>query len=444
MPRISAVNDGKWLGLGSGIGLVVASMVGAGVFLSAGFMAQALSAGSILIAWLLGALLAMAGARAYAEVAILIPRSGGEYRYLSELYHPALGYLAGWASLLVGFAAPTAISAYAASAFGFAMLGLEGGPVRWAATGLIAVLSLFHSAGLQLSKWTQNGLVLLKGTLLLCFLGVGLAFGSHRWPDWHPPGDSSRFAPMPFAMSLFYVAYAFSGWNAAAYAAEEFHEPKRDVPRAMLIGCALVGVLYLLVNWVLVANLSPEQAKIVYQYEEARVTLGHLVAANFLGEPGSLAMSGLIAIAMLSSTSAMLLVGPRVYAEMARDGFLPARLRAPEGKPPSLSVLLQALLAVLLLHLHSVGELLSNVAGVLVLFSALVALGLFFVKRRRAELAAPRPQALLAAAVYVGASVWMLYNALRAELGLVPWLVGVAAAGLGAYFLTERRRRRSQ
>lgn len=414
-------------------------MVGAGVFLSAGFMAQDLSAGSILIAWLVGALLAMAGARAYAEVSILIPRSGGEYRYLSELYHPALGYLAGWASLLVGFAAPTAISAYAAAAFAFAVLGLEGGPVRWLATGLIAALSLLHSLGLQLSKWTQNGLVLLKGALLLSFVGVGMVFGSQRWPTWGPAGDSAGFAPMPFAMSLFYVAYAFSGWNAAAYAADEFHEPKRDVPRAMLIGCALVGVLYLLVNWVLVANLSPEQARVVYQYEEARVTLGHIVAAELLGELGSRAMSAVIAVAMLSSMSAMLLVGPRVYAEMARDGFLPSALAAPEGKPPSLSVLLQGVLAVALLHLHSIGELLSNVAGVLVLFSALVALGLFFVKRRHPNLAAPRPQALIAAAIYVGSSAWMLFNALRSNIGLLPWLAAVASAGLGAYFLTGTR-----
>jgi APA family basic amino acid/polyamine antiporter len=240
-------------------------------------------------------------------------------------------------------------------------------------------------------------------------------------------------------MSLFYVAYAFSGWNAAAYAADEFHEPKRDVPRAMLIGCALVGVLYLLVNWVLVANLSPEQARVVYQYEEARVTLGHIVAAELLGELGSRAMSAVIAVAMLSSMSAMLLVGPRVYAEMARDGFLPSALAAPEGKPPSLSVLLQGVLAVALLHLHSIGELLRNVAGVLVLFSALVALGLFFVKRRHPNLAAPRPQALIAAAIYVGSSAWMLFNALRSNIGLLPWLAAVASAGLGAYFLTGTR-----
>lgn len=424
-----------FLGLASGIGLVVASMVGAGVFLSAGFMAQELSAGLILIAWVVGALLAMAGARTYAEVSVLIPRSGGEYRYLSELIHPAVGYLAGWASLLVGFAAPTAISAYGAAAFAFAVLGP--GDARWGATGLILALSLFHATELRLSKWTQNSLIVVNGMLLVGFVAVGLSLGSHEWPTWVAPGRSTGFSALPFATSLFFVAYAFSGWNAAAYAAEEFRHPTRDVPRAMLIGCSVVGVLYLLVNWVLVANLTPAQAEVVFQYEEARVTLGHLVAEDLLGEIGSSIMSMAIAVAMLSSTSAMLLVGPRVYAEMARDGFLPSALRGKPGAPPRASVFVQGALGIILLHLHSIGELLSNVAGVLVLFSALVAVGLLFVKRRRPDLPSPRPQALFAAFVYAGSSAWMLYNAFKSQTGLLPWLGVVGVAGLVGYFATR-------
>ncbi len=431
----------RWLDLGSGIGLVVASMVGAGVFLSAGFMAQELGAGLILIAWAVGAVLAMAGARVYAEASILIPRSGGEYRYLSELIHPAVGYLAGWASLLVGFAAPTAISAYGASAFIQTVVGT--GDPRWGATALIVTLTSLHAAGLRLSKWTQNGLILVNGMLIVGFIAVGLSLGSHEWPTWVAPDRSDDFSALPFATSLFFVAYAFSGWNAAAYAAEEFRNPVRDVPRAMIIGCGLVGVLYLLVNWVLVANLTPEQAQVVFRYEEARVTLGHIVAQQFLGAVGSTIMSLAIAIAMLSSMSAMLLVGPRVYAEMAGDGFLPSALRGETGVPPRMSVLVQGTLAVILLHLHSVGELLSNVAGVLVLFSALVAIGLFFVKRRRPHLASPRPQALFAALVYASSSAWMLYNAFKNRTGLLPWLGVVAVGGLGGYFLTKWRRARA-
>lgn len=424
------------LGLGSGIGLVVANMIGAGVFLSTGFMAQEMTAGWVLGAWAVGAVLALAGARTYAEVALLIPRSGGEYRYLSDLLHPAVGYLAGWASLLVGFSAPMAISAFGAAAFAFAVLG--SGDVRLGASVLIAGLTLFHAFGMRTSKWTQNTLVIAKGLLILAFVGLGLSLGDNRWPDWAPTEPPSDIG-LSFATSLFFVAYAFSGWNAAAYAAEEFEAPRRDVPRAMLIGCALVGVAYLLVNWILVANLTPERAHVVFEYEAARVTLGHVVARDFLGQAGSSAMSGGIAIIMISSTSAMLLVGPRVYAEMARDGFLPASLRGKPGAPPRTSVIVQGLLAISLLYLHTLGELLQNVAGVLVFFSALVAVGLFRVRRHRPELPAPRPAALIAAAVYAAFSVWMLYNAFKTHTGLIPWIGAAGAAALVAYALTRRR-----
>lgn len=411
-------------------------MVGAGVFLSAGFMAQELSAGWILAAWGVGALLAMAGARTYAEAAVMIPRSGGEYRYLSELLHPALGYLAGWASLLVGFSAPMAISAFGAAAFAFAVFGPS--DARLGAAVLIAALTLFHAVGLRSSKWTQNGLVVVKGILVLAFVALGLSLGEHDWPSWTPPGKPESLA-LPFATSLFFVAYAFSGWNAAAYAAEEFHAPRRDVPRAMLIGCALVAVVYLLLNWILVANLSPERAEVVFEYEEARVTLGHLVAQDIFGTLGARAMSLGIAAVMVSSTSAMLMLGPRVYAEMARDGFLPSFLRGKRGAPPRAAVFLQGALAIGLLYLHSVGELLSNVAGVLVLFSALVAVGLFAAKRKSSALEAPRPQALVAAAVYAGFSIWMLYNAFKNQTGLIPWIGAATGAGLLGYALSVKR-----
>jgi APA family basic amino acid/polyamine antiporter len=425
-----------FLDLWSGIGLVVADMVGAGVFLTAGFMAQELSGGWILLAWCVGALLAMAGARVYAEVAFIIPRSGGEYRYLSELFHPALGYVAGWASLLVGFSAPTAISAYGAAAFLFAASG--DGDARAGATVIVTSLALVHAIGLHTSRRAQNFLVIAKGALILGFVALGLYFGENRWPAWQP-ASREHGVTLPFVTSLLFVAYAFSGWNAAAYASEEFEAPRRDVPRAMLIGCALVGVAYLLVNWVLVSNLTPERAAIVLEYEESRVTLAHLVANDFLGDAASTAASIGIAIVLVSSTSAMLLLGPRVYSEMARDELLPRWLRGTPGAPPRAAVVLQASLAVALLYIHTLSELLSNVAGILIFFSGLVAVGLFRVKRRRPELPAPRAAALVAAAVYAASSAWLLFGAFQNQTGLFPWIALAVAAALVFYGLTRRR-----
>src|SRR5262249_5793591 len=176
--------DAKSLGVWAGIGLVVANMIGAGGFLSTGFMAQDLGPGTILVAWLVGGVVALSGARAYAAAARAVPRSGGEYRLLSDLIHPVVGYAAGWASMLVGFSAPVAVDALAAGSF--AQTLWSGADARWLGAGLIAALTFLHALGLGFSHWTQNLLVLVKGTLVLAFTAVGLIAGKHAWPTWQP------------------------------------------------------------------------------------------------------------------------------------------------------------------------------------------------------------------------------------------------------------------
>ena len=270
-------------------------MIGAGVFLSTGFMAQDLDPGTILAAWAVGAVIALAGATAYSAVSAAIPRSGGEYRFLSELIHPAVGYVAGWTSLLVGFSAPVAVDAVAAGSF--AQTLWQGLDPRWVGAGLVALLTALHAIGLSASQWTQNLLVVLKSSLVIGFTAVGLVAGKHAWPTWQPAHHSDSFPLAPFMQSLFYIAFAFSGWNAAVYVTEEFKEPRKTVPRAMLIGCALVAILYLLMNWVFVANLTPEQGLAVLAYESKRVTLGHQIMKELIGEPGARLMS-LMAIAL--------------------------------------------------------------------------------------------------------------------------------------------------
>jgi APA family basic amino acid/polyamine antiporter len=380
----------------------------------------------------------MAGARAYAEMASFLPRSGGEYRYLSDLAHPVLGYLAGWASLLVGFSAPIAINAVGASAFLATVVGLP--DQRVVATALILVLTGFHSAGLVTSKWTQDLLVALKVLLLAAFVVLGLALGSRAWPTWIPPSGSSGFESGPFFGNLFWIAFAFTGWNAAAYAAGDFRDPARDVPRAMMIACAGVGVLYLLVNWVFVANLTPADAL------DAVVTqspvLGHLVMQKLVGGAGAGLMSVLVALALFSTMSAM--VGPRVYATMAEDGFLPRALAARAGRPPAGSIVFQSAVAVAIVWTHSLKNALGNVGAILVLYSAMAAGSLLLVGWRRPDLPRPRRMALVAAAVYTAVSAWMLVSGFRRlDRTLIVWVATINAIALAAYVATERVRRRA-
>jgi APA family basic amino acid/polyamine antiporter len=428
------------LGLLPGVGLVLSNMIGAGVFLSAGFMAQDMGPGPLLLAWVAGAALALCGATAYAEVARRVPRSGGEYRYLSELLHPALGYLAGWASLLVGFSAPVAVDALAAGAFARALgLGLPPGVVAAAA---VVLLTAVHAARLESSRWTQNILAALKVVLMLGFVAVGLAAGHNAWPTWQPPHPTPGFPTGAWMNSLFYVGFAFSGWNAAIYASEEFAHPERDVPRAMQLGCAGVGLLYLIVNWIFVANLRPEQATAVFTYETDRVTLGHVVMRELVGDNGSKLMSAVILLLLLSAMSAMTYTGPRVYAAMAKDGFLPRALAGQPGKPPVGSLMLQGSLALVLIFTHELQEVLGNVGAILTLFAALTALGLWREKLQPRGRPAPPLVSLLAAGVYVLSAAMMLYYGFKSSTHLLLWVGLVAAVALGAYALTRARRGR--
>ncbi len=428
------------LDLWSGIGLVAANMIGAGVFLSAGYMAQTMSAGWILIDWVFGMALAMAGARAYAEVARLVPRSGGEYRYLSDIVHPSLGYLAGWGSLFIGFAAPIAINAVGAAAFLGTVFDIP--DPRVVGSLFLLALTATHGVNLAASRLTQNALIAIKVALLIGFVLLGLLLGDNRWPEWVPPSGSTGFHAGDFFGNMFWIAFAFSGWNAAIYAASEFKNPARDVPRAMLIGCAAVGVLYLLVNWVFVANLTPSDASIVF--EERPVTLGHAVIAKLVGSTAADVMSIFIALAFLSAMSAMTMVGPRVYAAMAEDGFLPSALATREGRPPFGSTLFQSAVALAIIWTHSLRHALDSVGALLVLFSALTCCSLFAMRLRR-DLPNPRPIALVCAIAYVGLSGWVLYYGIKNRISptLLIGAGAVLAAATVAYLVTAHLRRRA-
>lgn len=446
---------GRW----SGVGLVIANMVGAGVFLSTGFMSQSLSPGLILLNWLVGAVMALCGARAYAEVARRVPKGGGEYRYLSALLHPLVGYVAGWGSLAVGFSAPIALDALAAGAFARAVV--PGLPPQAVAVTLIVVLTALHAVGLHVSARAQNVLVALKVLLLSSFILVGLTQGSLAWPTWAPPSAPTADG---FLTSLFYVSFAFSGWNAAVYAAEEFGEPKRDVPFAMLVGASLVAGVYLLANFVFVANLTPADGSVVFNYGEfasgagqwAQVTLGQAVMARLLGPGAAQVMSGVMVLLFVSAMSAMIFIGPRVIAAMAHDGYLPKALAPAEGKPPVGGLLIQSGFALVVVFTHQLRSVLENVGAMLVLFAALTAAGVF----RGAKDAGTPVSAKAAAGVYVVASAAMLYvgfkNALVAlgcsvgfefacaakgpndSPSMILWVLGITGLATAAWLATKR------
>ena len=419
------------LGLSTGVGLVIANMIGVGVLTSNGYMASSLAPRWIFLVWVIQGVLAIAGARAYAAIAQIIPRSGGEYRYLSDLLHPALGYLAGWTSLLVGFAAPVAANAFAAG--GFARTLAPGLDARLVGGAIIVVVTLLQALNVKTARWSQDLLAWVKVALFAGFIVLGLTLGRGSVPA--APAQTG-FPAEIFAINLFYAAYAYSGWNATIYAAEEFRDPRRDVARAMVIGAALVTVAYLAISFVFVANLSPGD---MGQWKESEMTVAHLIARKLVGEGAAAVVSIGVILVLVSCISAMTLIGPRVNATMARDGFLPRALAGREGRPPVISVVLQGALALALLYTHSFASLMQNVGVILTLVSALTVFALFRVRFSSLPYAKPGLVPLAAAALYVAASAWMLYYAFKMSGSNVKWWVlGTAAVSTVAYGATRR------
>lgn len=412
------------LGVWSGVGIVIANMIGAGVLTAPGYMAMDLAPSYILWAWLVGGIAALAGARAYAAVAQAIPRSGGEYRYLSTLWHPVLGYMAGWTSLLVGFSQPVALDAQLVGYY-TGTLGI-GIPWQVITIAVIVLVTALHAFDLRASRRGQNALVAIKITLVVGFVVVGVIAGSNAWPQWRPQPSEHGLPLAPFFQSLVFIAFCYSGWNAAIYASEEFAAPRRDVPRAMLIGCAAVMGLYLLVNWVFVANLTPAHYGDWIRDDPDRITLGHVVMKQLIGTTGAKIMSGFMIVALLSATSAMTMIGPRVYAAMARDGYLPAVFAGKDGKPPLGAVLLQGAIALAVAMTTDFINAIKTVGTVLTLMAALTALGVFKLQFDRRHAEKPGVPALIAAGIFVSLAGWMLYFAFTS-----PLLNTVQLPGLG-------------
>jgi len=362
------VNTARQLGLTSAVALVVASMIGTGVFTTSGFLlADLKSRWLVLGAWALGGVLATLGALCYGALARRIPESGGEYTFLSQTLHPGAGFLAGWVSLLVGFSAPLAA---AAIGFGeYARPWLGGLAPRLTGTLLILTFSALHAAHVRRGARAQDWTVLVKVLLISAFVGYGFCRLTPFAPAETPPVSVSTFA-----VSLVLVSFSYSGWNAAVYVGGEIREPERNLPRALLLGTGIVTLLYLGLNAVFVFAAPIETLA-------DKPDVGR-VAAEAIGGPAlGLAVSGLVALALFTSVSSMTMAGPRVYARMAAEGNLPRWLAVSAG-PPRAAIALQTIIALGLLWSAAYKQLLTFIGFTLGLSAAATVFGLIVLRRR--------------------------------------------------------------
>jgi len=429
------VNRAAGLGLFSLAALVVGNMVGAGVFTTSGFALQDLhSPLQVLLAWLAGGLLALCGAVSYGVLARLMPQSGGEYLFLSRTVHPLAGFIAGWISLLAGFTGAIALAAIAFEAYLLPDPLRQLLPQNAVATAVILLASLAHGRRRSHGVLLQNLAVVCKLLFLSGFIAFALLADSPA--DWTGvrawrTAEAGAFSPGAFALAVMWISFSYSGFNAAIYVAGEAADAVHAVPRAMLLATVLVTLVYLVLNGIFV--FAPAPSTIAGQEDVAA-----LAALALAGEGMAAFMRAIIALALLTSVSAMIMAGPRVYARMAEDGLMPVALRF-RDEVPAAAVALQALLAIVVVWVAGLRELLSYLGFTLSLSAAATVASLFVAVRRLGPDAARPAGYPWAPAIFVMATLlFAALAALRSPREMAAALVTFLLSG-GLYYLVRPR-----
>ena len=374
---------GSKVSVGVATAIVVADMVGVGVFTSLGFQVKDLPSGFlILLLWTVGGLVALCGVFSYSELGAMFPRSSGEYNFLGRAFHPAFGFLAGWVSATVGFAAPVALAAMAFGEYGKSLL--LGTPPLALAIGVVWLVSIVQLSGVRHSSTFQLISTVLKVVLIVAFLIAGFVIGVPQPVSFMPDvADFRHVASAPFAIGLVFVMYSFSGWNAATYIIGEMHAPQQSLPRALLAGTLIVLVLYVALNAVFLHTTPVEQLS--GQLDVARIAGSHI-----FGEIGGRIVGAMICIGLVSSISAMMWIGPRVMMTMGED--VPAmRVFARKSKQgaPAYAILFQLTVASLMLFTRSFEAVLDFIQFALLFCSFFTVLGVIKLRITRPDLARP-------------------------------------------------------
>lgn len=420
--------------------VVIANMVGTGVFTSLGFQLLDIRSGFVILAlWAVGGLIAVCGAMTYAELGAAMPRSGGEYNFLTRIYHPAAGFVSGWTSATIGFAGPTALAAITFAAYATSIV--PGDVPAWLertlAAGLVVLLAAVHAGSRRNSGGVQVIFTILKvGVILLfCFAAI-VAVDEPQPVRFLPsPGDGALIASGAFAVSLIYVSYAYTGWNAATYLSSELEDPQTTLPGILLTGTLVVTLLYVSLNFVFL-YAAPIDAM------RGQVEVGYIAAQSAFGSLGG-RFTGLVLAALLISTvSAMTLAGPRVLQVIGEDfGALRFLAKRNEDGIPSTAIYTQSTLAVLFIISSTFESILVFAGFTLALNSFATVLGVFVLRARQPDL--PRPYRTflypLPPLVYLALTGWTLWFVLmnRPVEGLFG--LGVIGSGLAVYLLSRLR-----
>lgn len=434
------------VGLFSAFILVVANIVGTGVFTTSGFIIKELgNPQSMLLCWFLGGLFALCGALCYGELGAIFPRAGGEYVFLRESFGRGVAFLSGWISLIVGFSAPIAAASIAFATyllrtlpgslnatitipcFGINILTIS--PITILAIAIIIILSLIHYHGLFWGTFIQNSLTIFKVTVIIGLIVAGLSFGNGSLTNLSEGLNLKSILTDKFAISLIFISFAYSGWNAAAYLGSEIKDPTRNIPLSLFCGTFFVMGLYLLLNILYIYALPVEEMSGVLE-------VGNLAAVSLFGDHVSRYFTVAIAIGILSALSAMIMTGPRVYYAMSKDGVFFKLFSKVSNihRTPAHSIFLQAAIAVLMVITASFYKLLLYIGFTLALFSMITVIGMIvlrikepFLERSYRTFGYP-----ITPLLFISGNLWIIYFSIKSKP--IISLFGIGTIGLGFLF----------
>lgn len=419
------------VGFYTAISLVIANMIGTGVFTSLGFQLLELhSVFTIMILWLLGGVISFCGALVYGELGVAIPRSGGEYAYLSKLMHPAVGFLSGWVSSTVGFAAPVALASMALGTYVNKIIP-EVNVTLFALT-IVGIITVIHASNLKSGSLFQKVITFLKVVVIIGFIVAGffhkpehiisLKLESFSWSEIMSSG---------FWVSLIYVSYAYSGWNAASYIVGDMQDPKRNLPKALLLGTVIVTVIYVLLNFIFLYTAPMNELTGVLE-------IGHVSAQHIFGEVIGKFMSIVIAFLLVSSISAMIMAGPRIIKSIGEDlAVLNFLSKTNKHNAPYAAILFQTSITVILILSGKFEQVLAFVGFSLNIFTVLTVCSLFILRYKKTEnnnyktwgypitpLIFLALNAYILFRVFIGKPTESLWGLANIGIGLVVYLIG--------------------
>jgi basic amino acid/polyamine antiporter, APA family len=427
------------IGLVTAICIIVANMIGVGVYTSIHYQAMGIhSSFAILLLWVVGGMIALSGALSYGELAVQMPRSGGEYNYLSRIYHPAVGFLSGWVSSTVGFAAPLAAMAMA---FGFYFGHIVGIDAKVLAFILVAILTLINISSFKLGSSFHTVFTIMNVLLILLISIAGFTWGDHsHFTFTIQKNDFDEVFQDNFAVSLVFVSFAYSGWNSATYVAGEIKDPARLLPKALFIGTFIVLILYVLLNFIFLYTVPlPALA--------ANEHVAFVSAVNIFGHDGAKIISIVISIGLVASVNSIMIAGPRVTQVIGQDfPFFSTFAKENKSGTPFYATILQSLLAVVLIATSTFQGIITYIGFTLSLFTTLTVAGVFVYRNKHVlEPNSYRTWGYpFTPLILIGLELWMMYYLCKNSTEESLYGFATILSGLIVYYLISAKNKTSE